>query len=58
MAQAYRTWRSSEYGYECLAELTVVPGLGITRVNVRRLGGEFELKLRILSTLHGCHVLT
>ena len=47
VARAYRTNRSSRYGYECPTELTEVPGTGNTRVNAHPLGAEFDLKWRI-----------
>ena len=33
VALAYRTYRSSGYGYQCPTELTEVPGTGSTQVN-------------------------
>ena len=53
LARAYRTYRSPGYGYECPTEVTDVPGTGNTRVNAHHLGGEFDLKWRIKSDLHG-----
>ena len=47
VARAYRTYRSSGYGYECPTELTEVPGKGNTRVNAHPLGGEFDCKWSI-----------
>ena len=46
VARAYRTDRSSEYGYECPTDLTEVPDTSNPQVNAHPLGGEFDLKWR------------
>ena len=37
--RAYRTYRSSGYGYKCRAEPTDFSGTGDTRVNAHPIGG-------------------
>ena len=44
VALAYRTSRSSGYGYECPTERTEVPGTGNTQVN-NGLGGEVRFEV-------------
>ena len=54
VALAYRTYRSSGYGYECpTIEHTEVPGTGKKPGKYTASEEEFDFKWRIPSSLHG-----
>ena len=53
VALAWRTYRSSGYGYEYPTELTEVPGTGKNPGEYTASGEEFNLKWSIPSSLHG-----